>query len=830
MQVDPRLTAMASRSPSSDSWLSTAASNVDSTSGPIDDAGLHVDPPEDSDRYSRQLHLRRSRFKAPSLSSDLTPPNPQWSSFDAPTSQNSNKSPHMESYYESSPERRSSQHDCGPLQDISNASPRRRTKQKMDSQRKDTSRMGTVISQREKDASASPHSPKAERARSLKATPSRRLVSTGETSKYIEHLESQLVSLQTQLSTLTSPSTTNTQSTKLRAMNTEAKMLRQELAEWEDKFHERLRDQINEHKRMVESLQHQIRTLEKDVEQNVTRVQELEVEIKDKTLKMTAAEKANYDLERRLEFMSELLATSPNKIELHTDAPQQAQRRQPRPKSMGPPRLPSLNALFSPRRQSNNNSPVRTSIVLPETPSPQVGSQSYEGFPFEPSTMSEKRASRAESTSDLSESTYVNSMDSPYARDTPLLHHMHLEKDAKSRPPRRMRRFYAGSMGPRSLILPATTNAGPNASPISEATTPKTVSVSMDALGITSAGSEVSNNAPEMTRRRSSSWHDNNRGKHARQRSSLSSINMAGDRSSFYSAVPVSNRNSVVITAQDQPTLLPPFETSKTNSLFEELSRARHESESDEADSTHSRQASGSLAQVMEVPAAVATIEEPAPSAAPLESHLKTVARPMSTPPGTVTSNGKLMLEYPQEHDSGMAPPKRCQEAPRRPITLAAHMLSRYEDDSDEDTKSIKRVFSNAWSRTMFSRPVLAFRLWLVRLLLGDLKRKAFICAGECPTTAKVQNHKRLDLEQARPYDSYVGAAVQNEDAGTTTMHGHDDELPRRQDLKMSNEGRVQTGLSPLTSWLKFSMTLICAVGLAIKDGPNTLYVPVDGR
>lgn len=820
---------MVSRSPSSDSWLSTDATYERPTSGSIDDASLQFDPPEDSDRYSRQLHLRRNRFKAPSLGSSLTLSN---SGIDVSSSPNSHKSPAMESHYESSPERRSSQHDCGPLQDISNASLRRRTRQKMENQRKETSRTETVSSQRERDASASPNPAKAERTRSAKATPSRRLVSTGETSKYIEHLESQLVSLQTQLSTLTSPSTTKTQSTKLRAMNTEAKMLRQELAEWEDKFHERLRDQINEHKRMVDNLQHQIRNLEMDVEQNGTRVQELEAEIKDKTSKMTAAEKANYDLERRLEFMSELLATSPNKIELHPDAPQQAQRRQPRPKSMGPPRLPSLNALFSPRRQSNNTSPVRGSIGPPETPSPQVGSQSYEGFPFEPSTMSEKRAARAESTSDLSESTYVNSMDSPYARDTPLLHQMHLEKDAKSRPPRRMRRFYAGSMGPRSLILPATTSAGSNAPPIQEVTTPKSVSVSMDALGITSTESEASNNTPDMPRRRSSSWHANHRGKHVRQQSSLSSISVAGDRTSFYSVVPVSNRNSVIITAQDQPTLLPPFETSKTNSLFDELSRARQESESDEAESTHSRQASRSSSQAVQLAAATVSTGEPSQPVPLLESQLNATARSTSTPLGGMMSDVQLMLDLPERHDPLVASNKRYHEVPRQPITLAAHTLSQYEDDPNQDTRSVKSVFSNAWSRTMFSRPILAFRLWLVRLLLGDLKRKAFICAGECARTGKVPSTICFDIEKAHPCNACAGGAVQDEEFKNTTLHGHNNKnlYYGQQERKVADDGQNKRGLSPLTSWLKFSMTLIFAVGLAIKDGPNALYMPADGR
>ncbi|KAK4931662.1 hypothetical protein LTR28_011514, partial [Elasticomyces elasticus] len=73
----------------------------------------------------------------------------------------------------------------------------------------------------------------------------RRTVST-EASKYIEHLEAELTSAQAQLSSLTSPTITRAQSTKLRAMNQETRVLQDELHEWEQKYHARVQEEIDQ--------------------------------------------------------------------------------------------------------------------------------------------------------------------------------------------------------------------------------------------------------------------------------------------------------------------------------------------------------------------------------------------------------------------------------------------------------------------------------------------------------------------------------------------------------------------------------------------------------
>ncbi|KAI7527790.1 hypothetical protein KC331_g16115, partial [Hortaea werneckii] len=88
------------------------------------------------------------------------------------------------------------------------------------------------------DALSPPHNPttRASKPRSVrskaKMNNKRRSVS-GEARLYIEHLENELASAQTQLQAINSPSVTREQSSKMRHLNAEAKQLQDEVAEWE---------------------------------------------------------------------------------------------------------------------------------------------------------------------------------------------------------------------------------------------------------------------------------------------------------------------------------------------------------------------------------------------------------------------------------------------------------------------------------------------------------------------------------------------------------------------------------------------------------------------
>ncbi|KAI7658260.1 hypothetical protein KC318_g11333, partial [Hortaea werneckii] len=150
---------------------------------------------------------------------------------------------------------------------------------------------------------------------------SKRRSVSGEARLYIEHLENELASAQTQLQAINSPSVTREQSSKMRHLNAEAKQLQDEVAEWEAKYDDRIQEMADEHREVENTLRAHVRRLEDEAEEYRYRLSELEEGIEGARVAAEAAEHANVNLEKRLEIMSELLATSPAKIDLHTETP-----------------------------------------------------------------------------------------------------------------------------------------------------------------------------------------------------------------------------------------------------------------------------------------------------------------------------------------------------------------------------------------------------------------------------------------------------------------------------------------------------------------------------
>ena len=185
--------------------------------------------------------------------------------------------------------------------------------------------------------------------------------SSYEASKYIEHLEYQLASTQSQLETYTSPATTHIDSAKLRMLTKESDILRREVSEWEQRFTERVEELVNTRiqstttlKAKVARLEHELEcrdsllhSLEGAAETSTRRIKELErhAEKAGRRLKnMEALEITNRDLARRVDVLTELLAHSPTVRHTHSGAssPDRSVARSlpPRPRSMMP-RLPS---------------------------------------------------------------------------------------------------------------------------------------------------------------------------------------------------------------------------------------------------------------------------------------------------------------------------------------------------------------------------------------------------------------------------------------------------------------------------------------------------------
>ncbi|KAI9861289.1 MAG: hypothetical protein M1824_002496 [Vezdaea acicularis] len=135
-----------------------------------------------------------------------------------------------------------------------------------------------------------------------------------ESSKYIEHLESEIVALQTQLQSMNDPSTSKSHLAKLRALNADSRALRQEVLDWEHKFEERLRTKLQDHGISESKHQNRNRYLEKEIQTDQVKLKDLEAEVQslrqlNKTAEGLSSE--NENLRRRLELMSELRTKSP---------------------------------------------------------------------------------------------------------------------------------------------------------------------------------------------------------------------------------------------------------------------------------------------------------------------------------------------------------------------------------------------------------------------------------------------------------------------------------------------------------------------------------------
>lgn len=276
-------------------------------------------------RQTRRLQLRNQGFRAAAVPSRKATPksmsSSNWSATSALYNSSDVENVSPAGFRSDSNTRRSS----GILQEIGNAT---LTKPKKPRPRMSSGRLFGQQPHGEFDAMfgdtpTSPPLPKSIiRPRSVKTrakTLQKRRSVSAEASRYIDHLEAELATAQSQISSITSPSVTREQKSVMRTLNAETKQLQDEIAEWEAKYEQRVQEEVDRHCEIETSLRSRVRTLEQDAEKTRFRVQELEVQLESTTQSMEAVEAANVNLEKRLEIMSDLLAASPTKLDLHAE-------------------------------------------------------------------------------------------------------------------------------------------------------------------------------------------------------------------------------------------------------------------------------------------------------------------------------------------------------------------------------------------------------------------------------------------------------------------------------------------------------------------------------
>lgn len=716
------------------------------------------------------------------------------------------------------------------------------------------------------DALSPPHNPttRASKPRSVrskaKMNNKRRSVS-GEARLYIEHLENELASAQTQLQAINSPSVTREQSSKMRHLNAEAKQLQDEVAEWEAKYDDRIQEMADEHREVENTLRAHVRRLEDEAEEYRYRLSELEEGIEEARVAAEAAEHANVNLEKRLEIMSELLATSPAKIDLHTETPCREGRIRKRPKSMLP-RFPTAGVLTSPERQGGDGGVGRRtqppSPVLAFTPSWQKDHNTQQE---EMRRRSSHPASDAGVLSDADSalSAWVEDggamtalaelpPSSTTAEHPPSFNPWTLQainmSQARSRPARRMRRFGAGAHGMKPLILPSATGWQAEtltAPPLERSETTPTFSFRAKEAEDAMASHLASPDDLLAVRRRAST--DADAGTFERLVSNPFLQPPSGpERSNQDDRTPVKGLEASLFSIGEA-------QSSRTDTTAQDLSSLGSNAGRnlmDELYAVRTNESSSSWEDLTSHEVAVdvgdrSTEDHPEP-----QDCTVLVTRP-STPSDGLSSS----FNFGTPHSIDPASIARTAQFPMwTGIRLLFGNLYR------SPIILVRNLVQTAQSRMYIPAPLRSVQWWLVGVLLGPMARRRLLASHghrccivddeeEIGNAEEVTCQRPLLSYRSSPHDAELSQEQPDEGLDYGTLHTTPPSSPgprsrsgtmsgkgkkRIQSLAMAkrrcahhdHENRYWTRHSPWM-WLKFSITLAFAVGVAFKDGPASL-------
>lgn len=648
--------------------------------------------------------------------------------------------------------------------------------------------------------------------------------SSADTTRYIEHLESSLAASQTRLQSASSPTNSRLSGARMKAMHSEIESLRHTIVEWETSFEDRIKNTIEQYGAAETSLQARVGALESDKDS-------LTAELHNCTAKLHASETANSELERRVDFLSELVAKSPGKIDLEIGS---------KPSQLAGRRLHSR----APSQEQSQISPVAR-IPVSNAQKPRLfpiltdfssTSRSHSSSPVRPRTLDERVFQRLESgrhsagpsidKNSATSSTFIEGREDPSRRSSWIeqvnLGHI----PPRSRPSRRMRRFYTGSTGPRSLLLPGTagTETDFNTASLSPA------KHSPEAYGSQSDTVIGLEEEPFASHRRSST------------------IDTVGAISPGYRHLRTRLASFSTSDGSNWESLRTPKEQRHLSSRRAIRFRAPLE---DTVDQNRSRD----LSRIDDTKHGFNGLTEPlrsltAPNRLNLDpllpslpdvgnqSSMKSTAfefdqsqsalakvfpsldrvsdRPASTAPQrpAVRSSSRLFLE---------APGQLCTPQVFRVIPRFWELVDHLSHSIDTHNHRVRRLLDTTWCRVWLSQPVLEFRWWLICLLLRHLNEKGLLLCRRLRGTGQ-----GLGL-------SFAGSAVEPRALHDDAMDAYGSveavaAVDRRFQKKLLRKTPYSAPSPPPVSWLRFSMTMVCAVGIAIKDGPDSLFETSDSE
>ncbi|KAI9670204.1 MAG: hypothetical protein M1831_006417 [Alyxoria varia] len=714
--------------------------------------------------------------------------------------------------------------------------------------------------------------------RSSRSTIVPRRVCSNETSLYIEYLESQVVSLQTQLQSLTSPSHTKTQTAKLRAAASEARLLEEEIAEWEQHFEVRLQEQVEQHVLVSSSLRSHVKALESEKASQTDKVKELEVESESKSRNLESLENANRELERRLNFLSELLAGSPTKLNLNSSlnlkkTDPKASRRTWYAPAGGARGDPQRVGTTSPERRRSFQPSQPFPVAAGQSSTPRTPSLEHHANHFGHDNPIENYSSHrlsldcASVSSQVSEATLVDSASgnqSPSKRNSLTVRSPTLENTSEARSgkscTRRMRRFHTGAAGPRTLILPATTHAGtyPASAPV-VGVTPTTESpehmeddrqqleVCVESPNEFSTDNDVRTNGVLQRpprRRRSSTWDGDESRANARRKQTLTAPSILSTLETDFSAT--ENESSFVGSSESKEkrkhaTNGTPFSSIRCapgKSLFEELNRVRQDSETPEEQHGDSTLRPGLAAKQIDATPDHSHTKNACPAADDEDPRISIPCRPRSTKP--------LYRRISNPHDDTNKQVIRNPSTHPIDILLNTTLLTH--------VPPARTLFQHTY-QNLISKPALELRWWLVSLLIGRVMYRSHVLdRGRGAAHGKIRERKTK-----APNDGIAAAAARSANSpwepsppsqrtcsphpsNTRTVnsnilgiqfnpsnkeHDVDDDSSLISDYVPSSLDESQKEWHPPVPapvyWLRLGLTVAAALGIAVRDGPKCL-------
>lgn len=709
---------------------------------------------------------------------------------------------------------------------------------------------------------------------------------SSEASKYIEHLEFQLASVNAKLDSLTSPNTNKLRSAKLRALTVDNRNLRQDLSAWEKQFAARVQEDRDQRLEVEMELRIRLRTLEQDIELKDARIAELEWEVESMRVKIGDAEgleEVNVGLEKRIEILTDLLVQSPNKLDLCSTATSPIRvepiKKTPRPKPMLPGipspsgglRLSLSTVSESAFWQPNSIGSSPGVIESPEEAVQNIDEQELQSPAYDEVMQSPdcRRQSRQSGSFECRSRTSGTFRSGPSSASRPTsfrssgsfgptswgLPHL-ADLDARSaNKQRKMRKFPSGSISLRPLILPAATVVPslPASAPIYpsiEATARRDISeASLDPT--TSFLSKPMESSPATTpdqtgRHRSTLW---------AQEQTLKAL-----EGRFVDAKCLDHEQASPSIVQTSEEKLVGFEEvpsedhkrrSRPRSLQEELEGADFEEAGPTQPSVMPKPFENGL-----IPVEKGEIAEDSPKSG--QNAISVESTP-SRPPFSAALLKQTRLHTESEDESrrerNPTPPAYTTSQPVRalPSTLLTtqhaygifYRLTNLISHTKQDPFILaRRLLSNAWAQG--SKRLGGMGWWLLGLVYGTRwrKRKPTANSGVVePTTTQHFDWQHFTAEASRTraaehYFRDYGSCHQRTDPWLSPQHAPAQNKLSRNAIPPptpSSNRRTEPHLFPcndcvepssrrtLRLWFQFSLAIVLAVGMAIKHGPATL-------